>query len=606
MVKSIRLRPEYGEEIRIDVFPGKWTYRIEDVINSKARVYENRRYSMFVDTEENIASLSIYLNGERINTILVREQGCFALTESSRLFQGQLGFAQFVLCINSPDGEERWYYSDFASIMVKSSDRSQAVSKMLKYIYDNQSIAIQGEQSVTLVGDDASEHFDDFWSQLQLLEEIAGVYERNYGYFKANARYKLEPVERVDRVEKLQSIDPKTLAYIIQHPDLLRREMTGIKHGRQSFLPSKTLMFQNQMTLDIYENQVIQGFLKKVLMDARDLAATIDHLLSSLTYDNEEDDGYIISSELLFQNARDVLVSYKDRVITVQDKLSYYYVAYKQLLDLNDMDILHQPEPTAIFMNVPQYSQIYSCIDKWFGKKGYKFDNELALLNFFSIPEIYEIYVFLKMIDCIKMCGFEVVDKSLIKYAMEGKYFKPRKYQNYYRFAREDIELSLYYEPVITDDGFEQSDVIGLYRNNTISFAGDNSSERRQHIYTPDYIIKIQDGSKKTRYVICDAKYSYPEKIRNSLVPELTFKYLFSISPKDEESKVAGMSIFFGISNEQNFISSIYDRENQNPIRPFAQLVPFSERMEREEMVDMFSNWLKDILDGKHELPSNK
>ena len=588
MISSLKLISNRGDVVPLRVFRGQWTFRVEDILNAQVNVYEDRRYKIQVDVDEDVDTVLLYLN-EEIET--GNRDGNSVVFEESEYFKNQIGFAQITLeAVNKNSDENELYYTEFASILI-SSTKNQAVSAMLQYIYDNQAIALTRSQQSSAINRDNQIVFEDLESQLQLLEEIISVYENNYGFFKANSRTKLIPTETIDRIEKLRYIGPKTLAYIAQHPELMKPEASGIKHGKTSFLPSRTLMIKEAVTNDIYENQVVQSFLEYALRDGKTLVDQIDdllHLIQRKGVDRTEN-GYIISCSLLFINAKEILLEYRERIVRINSRLSISYVAYSQILKVSKVDLSIQPKPTPVFLGVPQYNQIYSCIIRWFGKSGYNFRKERNMLNYFKISTVYEVYTLIRLINALLKQGYDLDETRIINYTMGSDPFKPKEYSNYYRFTKRDNTIVLYYEPVVYNDYTNQNNGLNIYRNNTTSYEGSKGN-----YYTPDYILVKIDNNGNENYIIADAKYDFPGHVRKKLIPELSYKYLVSVSPLIHKAYVLGMDVICGLPDyfSNNKTKTFYDRETGIKVVPFIDLVPLSAMMVESEQ----ENNVKELL----------
>ena len=113
------------------------------------------------------------------------------------------------------------------------------------------------------------------------------IYESSFGYFKANARFHIEKTAVVDRLEKLQCIDPATVRYIVQHPEQLKRvnSSAGIRIAARVYHPQKALAFQNACSYDIYENKVILGFLYMVVSSVAELGNRCRELLEQIPHE---------------------------------------------------------------------------------------------------------------------------------------------------------------------------------------------------------------------------------------------------------------------------------------------------------------------------------
>ena len=260
IMEKLTLVPQSGSAIQLKLNSVKKPYLVEEVLGVRAKVYNDIVYSITLEASDRISDVDVYINREKVETDY-RANTVYFCGESKFPFFNIIGLAQLTLAIVYSNGNTEWIYSEYVSVLIKPTDVNKSLDMMLKYVYENQTDILQRDMKITGIGKRLDKSYDDFWSQILLFEEIANVYETNHGYFMANCRYKLEKVETLDRVEKLQEIDSKTMQYITQHPEYLKSSVTGIKYGRQCFLPSKTLMLQKRTTTDIYENQVVISFL---------------------------------------------------------------------------------------------------------------------------------------------------------------------------------------------------------------------------------------------------------------------------------------------------------------------------------------------------------
>lgn len=597
MISKIRLIDDYGYNTDLKVSEQEQIYTVEEILNVKINVYEDIDYKLELVSTSPLQDVQVYINGEKAEVMNLHGNTYkFVLADNQdSVFTDFLGFARLSVCARIL-GKEYWYHSEYVSIMVPVAKKSLAVDRMLKYIYNNQDDILKSNTDRINIGNDKKSKHDDFWSQIVLLDEIVKVYESCFGYFKANSRYKLETVEVVDRVEKLQNIDAKTIQYMVQHPELLRRGVGGIKYGKDSFLPNKTLMLQNKTTKNIYENQVVVGFLEKLLLDSYQLRKKIDEMIDSVPEEDENNyTGYIVSALILYDQAKKLLVEYKVHIREIITHLESLVGVYRRILPVDEYDCQTKPAPSPIFMTVPQYHRIYTCIEKWYGKTGFMLVKEKVMFGFLDVPEIYEAYVLTRLINHIKDCGYELKHVSHVEYPLSsGSLHKVKEYNNTFVFGNGSSAITLYYEPIIYNLDRSSVNGIGLYRNNSVSFSR-NNEERVGDYYVPDYVIKIVSGEKE-QYVICDAKYAKKDKVRFSLVPELAYKYLFSVSTINENATIEGMNILYGIAEDNAISESFYDRQTGYRIKPFAELIPMSELISEELQTRNFERILLDLI----------
>lgn len=597
IMEKITLVPQSGSAVQLNLNSVKKPYLVEAVLEAHAKVYSDMVYFIRIETHKEISDISVYINREKVDTDY-RDEAVYFCNENRLPFLYIIGLAQITLEIVYANGDTEWLYSDFVSVLIKSTDVNEALDMMLKYVYENQTDILRRDMKITEISEKLDESYDDFWSQILLLEEIANVYEISYGYFMANCRYKLEKVEALDRVEKLQEVDSKTIQYITQHPEYLKSSVSGIKHGRQCFLPSKTLMMQKKITNDIYENQVVVSFLEHVLDGLHVLFEKINEYLRLTRIENEVENGYIVSSYLLYVNARMILSEFAERLSKLEKQYQQLVMSYANILKVKRIQMVKRPEPSAIFMNVPQYNRIYICILRWFSKKGYDLIKERVMFNFINAPSIYEAYVLIKMINQIRDRGYELVESKTVTYPRQANWiYRNQNYNNTFIFKSEDAKITLYYEPIIYDEDRTNVNAIGIYRNNSVSLNRETEDERQGHYYVPDYVIKYEEGDKE-QYLLCDAKFSRKEKVQYQLLPDLIYKYITSISPVYEKSEIKGLVVFYGINKENSIMESFYNRQIREGkrITPRVEMLPLSESLTCNEQDKNATEMLRGLI----------
>ena len=577
----------------------KKPYLVEEVFSVHNKVYNDRIYSINLDGDKEIKDVSIYINREKVDTDY-RDNNIYFCGENRYVFSNIIGLAQITIYITYQDNDTEWLYSEYVAVLIKSTDTNKTLDLMLKYIYENQVDILQRDVKRTGISKNIDEPCNDFWSQILLFEEIANVYENNYGYFMANCRYKLEKIEVLDRVEKLQEVDLKTIQYITQHPEYLKSSVLGIKNGHQYFLPSKTLMMQKRITNDIYENQLVVSFLEHILDEICLLSKKINDYIKLIRIESESEDGYIVSPYLLYVNARTVLIEFVERLSKLEKKYQQLLMSYVSILKVKRIPMVKCPEPSAIFMNIPQYNRIYICILRWFSKKGYDLINERIMLNFINAPLVYEAYVLIKLINQIKGSGYTLKESKLVSYPRRANWlYKNQNYNNTFIFVSEDAKITLYYQPVIYDEDKTSVNEIALYRNNSVSLNRETDDEWQGHYYVPDYIIKYEDGNRE-RYLICDAKFSRKTKVKYHLLPDLIYKYIVSISPIHEKSEIKGMIIFYGLNEDNSVMESFYNRQVKGgkKIIPQIEMLPLSENLTYGEQEKNIIEMLRKLVDS--------
>lgn len=563
------------------------------ILKAKHAVYHNLSYTAFLQSEEvdgnAVKDVLFYINDDLEECVYQNGEIQFSSEAygEKRIFQECYGFINFTLVLKYCDGTETTLYSDYLSVLVQQGAFNDSVKAMAQYVYAHQEdLLFHGDGKPKALSDRKPGGFQSMESFLALAKEIALLYENSYSYFMANCRFKVEQKDTVDYIEKLQCINSRTVQYIVNHPEQLKSIATahGIWYNKRPYQPQKTLTVQNAYSKDIYENQVIVGFLKNILGTLQEAHMKISQFLMEGLKKEAAADGYVHSSYFIFAQTQKQLEKKQEQLKILANQFSRLLQLYQQAMPVRDLELLSPPRPSPIFLSVPQYHRIFIKIQEWFTFGIYNLENEKFLFSFSKISVLYECYVLAKLIVHFKASYGLEPEKRKCAYpiSQHWKYHNTNVY-NTFLFDNGIQKTTLYYQPVIYHNDKRHINQIGLYRNTKISLSKDWEGSKNGTYYVPDYIIKIENGG-VSKYIICDAKFSSLSTIEKYYISNLAFKYLFSISPITDKDILAGLCVIYAQCNESNDFKTVYD--NQLPgtkILPFAQTLPLAENRDNSK-----------------------
>lgn len=531
---------------------------------SKDYVYNDYyyNYSVIDDNNKDVTIDSLYVNDEKIDG------------RDKRIFLDCFGLARIEVVI---DGMS--YISQNIRVLVKELSINQNLKNMIDYIYDNCDNYLYEEHkhSKTFVGIKSSSNVS-IDSKLSLLEEIYDIYIKSYNILKNSAQSKLINDNKIGDFSNLQNIGQKTINYIVNHPEELSpvNYNSGIYVNKQYYEPRKTLIQSVAYSYDIYENQVIVSFLKRIIQELEKIRIIVDERRGSIL--KPDSNGYIDSSFLIYSYNRKLMNRYIESLDIWISKLKRLYAEYKIILNVSNINISAIPEYTNVFRTIMPYNKFFVEITKWFNCGNYDLKKSDLLLSFISVSKIYEYFCLLKLIKSVELNGYDYIRKEAYKYK-EDLYYKNTIYNNTFEFKKEKIRLTLYFQPVIYGDKQKKNNDIDLIRNTSIGISDVNirtllNDKEPSHgrYYTPDFLIKITSDLNEKSYHILDAKHSAPNSIKRYQLPALVFKYLFSISTESGH-QVDGLCILSG-KEKSSSTENLYDyadKRNVNII-PYAQI----------------------------------
>lgn len=568
---------------------------IEQIITKSPDIYvfSDLSYEFALSYEETISvrDVNVYINDVHEPSVFNNGRILFPGRGASdrRIFMDCYGFVAISLVVFDAAGNEHQYTTEYLPVLVRRGELNNAVKAMVSYVYSNQELLLlNGEPRAKNPANLKESGYQNLSAQIILAEEIAAVYESSYGYFKANSRFKIDKISKIDRFERLQYIAPATVRFIATHPEELRQisDRSGIRIGSLVYQPEKTLSMQNERSYDTYENRVVLGFIWKMIDSINELYEHCCFLLEQIPDNENYGDEYIYSSFFMFKETKRMLENGLVRLTDLRTKFARLRTMYSGALKIKPEAMINEPRPSHIFISVPQYNRIFVQIHKWFQFGIYDFTRENFMLSFIKISSLYEGYLLTKMITYFQNRGYELenVKKCIYPTKRNWKYKNTNCY-NTFLFKNANHKLTLYYQPVIYDTDECGVNGIGLLRNNSISvWNGDNDDNRfGGHYYSPDYLIKVEDGY-SARYLILDAKFSDLIRVRRYHVKELAFKYLFSMSPIRPTDTVAGLCVVYGKCNASEQIQSAYDKQLPNQqITPVTELLPLIEGVANDE-----------------------
>ena len=526
-----------------------------DSIDKTNRLYNDLTYTFALNLA-GITDVKVSVNDEPADTNFFNGK-----IYCRRIFFDCYGFAQIQLEISFADGSKLNFYSEYLPVFVRDKNLTAAVHAMVRYIYDNCA-------NYLFDGDLKSRIFLD--DRLRLAEKIAAAYDKNSAYFRANCRCKIDKIPALDNFEKLQTVTPAALQFIAAHPENLQqtKSTAGVRIGNRVFQPQKVLTLQNNISRDIYENRAIVSFLQKMLDD---LASLHDDYARRFSHEKISDGEYENSAQYLFYWAELAL----DKISNLRQKFKRLLKIYCDALQLQPSNFA-APQPTQIFLSVPRYNQIFLLIRQWLKLSAdLNFFREDFMLAIAKNWDLYEKYLLLKFLAYLtESRGFRLYKKFCIRYPQA---YQQTQIANEFIFTKGKIRATIYYRPVIYSDyqkGFEGPK---LYRNNS-NFGGGS-------YYVPDFVFKLDDGENPAQIIIADAKFSTADNVKNFHLQDFILKYIFSISPTNQNENISGYRLVYGKCNASDTAQTAYDKQlTTRKISPSFELVPLMENISNQNL----------------------
>lgn len=539
-----------------------------DVPSGREVVYNNDVYRFEISGTGNIPE-KIYINDERYDTCMYEGNSQSLRFTLKDCINNQPFLHSFGAVRIQAEIDGKLYTSKSMTVMVSDTEINNSVMNMINYIHSNFEHFLYREDN-----SDPDGKIVPIETKIELLEKIFCTYKDAYHYLKMNPFSGANTVRSVGNFNKLHSISHETVGYIVRHPEQLRpvNYNTGIKYDRRFYEPEQTLIQSNRSSFDVYENQAVLGFLKTVSDEISRMIKYI-HSRSYTKKKTVSNEKYFDSMYSIFSASIKKIQEYSLQLSQYREKFQRLYYRYRKLFNIKETAVRDVPAFTPVFRNTSPYRQIYQEMYEWFSCPKYDLGKEELLLSFASTSKIYEYYCLVKLLcflDKYPDMNFSGAEKNV--YTVSSRFScNDTRYNNTFTFCCRELTLTLFFQPVIYGDDSAVNG-IRLFRNTSSNCKSGNENKGR--IYMPDYLIKIDYGS-RCEYLILDAKFSTPANIRKHQLQELVYKYLFSLSPLCREDAIIGLYIICGKTTGSDEPDIVHDLANRikKPVRPFAEIL---------------------------------
>ncbi|WP_294185227.1 hypothetical protein [uncultured Clostridium sp.] len=435
-------------------------------------------------------------------------------------------------------------------------------------------------------------------TEISILENIIFEYENNFKYFMTNSKYKICNNYIVDDFNKLKEVKKETIQYMVSNPQYLMpvNYLTHIKYNKLNLQPRKVLVNRTKLDYNIYENQVILGFLKYLYNYLMNKLVNIKSEFND-THAYSIRPNYISSYREIHKQLNANLYNYIRKIQMINKKVQQIYFMYRKILKCKEVTITSLPRPTHIFIEIQHYRRIYKVIVDWFKGGNYNLQSERMILTLSEVNKIYEYYILFKINNYILENGFYLIHCNKFSYRLNiNQKYKNTKYENTFLFVREDYSVVVYYQPVIYLERVSYDNKIGLFRNNNISFGTGKSD-----YYTPDYVIKISKNN-FSKFIILDAKWSDIKSVINYSFKDIIYKYVFSISPINENNEIIKVWAINGKQSaaQSSYIYNFYNskfKDRNNEIMPSAKILTFHPDIDEAKQYELLNNLFSELGD---------
>lgn len=515
---------------------------IVDTSEVKFYLYESKPYKITLDDEgEPFHHATLYLNevsdenllgeinkGESSFWLLnpKREREC--QLDGKQVFNGQVDFVRLVLCVYDASTQEHVLATPLSLCYTENEQDGKNICAMLKallsfdedYITDVMFERRSSGSRSALVGGDLTRHsYKPLRTYLSLLEEIKAAYSKHATYFQRKAHFRVSRQDRLMDIHDVREVRADDAIWLAQHAENLTEmsNETGIESDGKYYLPLRLQSADKYNSRDVYENRALYSFLLTVQKAAsrfqRELTESVAKGNAEVAQYHSFSSGgkapIITVKKYLVERQR----SHAKQLQSLIDDLQHLLLRYRAFLPCPDAVLKEMPKATKIFLNHHAYREIFNLMHRWFHYGEMSIAEKRLIFSVKHVHKLFEYYCLQRLLQKIVQEGYALKENGAYSFSYpspDPRYRMDTEVCNTYCFRKGNVDLTLYYEPVVYSYRRNLLQDKAFPNGLTICRRGKLVDGRIQH-WSPDFVLKIQTGD-KISYAILDAKYAFNSK----------------------------------------------------------------------------------------------
>lgn len=510
-------------------------------------------------------------------------------------FHNYYGMAELSIATRVDGVGERVIIEQYAPVEVFAKKlNAERAEKMLDFLafHDNDALAAffrvtrlkagfkEGERSVGFLIEQLERNV------LLLITELPNIYSRPIA--------KLTPVSKIVVVSANSATDDTTLAWMAENSDSLYpvddQERAILELDGTYYSSEKILENHLKEELNIYENQVVHGFIISLMRAASEILRGLEDYPSSKIRSQSGISGYLSFFSQLSKFAKAINKNKIERCKELIANLQRLKRTFDERVPVSNT-IIGTPQFTRKARYNLHYQKVFHKIIAWhrYGAPDWSVQEELFSIQ--SIPKLFEYYLLFLIkyhFDSARLLGMTFDLRS-----------SPIMEHNNFEYNWGGYTVRLMYEMKAWTHDHASSFAANLINSEgwTVNSANGDLKPRGQYgpyaNRSPDMVVCISAPNGEQRQLILDAKYTTSKKAFTHYLPELTMKYLHGIHEKNSgKSLSAGLMIVNPSESceTRHFHHARYSIYGASPVTPALLVSSVSPGMAEDQNSDFRTN----------------
>lgn len=432
--------------------------------------------------------------------------------------------------------------------VVASKLSSERVEKLVQYVADQSaSLPFALESVGSFLG--ALDGADSVNKTLNEAERIVTVFERNLPSFSSRPCSSLTPENRRLSSEESLNDEQVNVEWVLGNLGSVRYasdEKEALFEFEGAFYTFSEVEVERLVeNYDVYENQAAHGLLVSIRSEMRKLQQYYSEKKTSAARKDSrlKKTGYVSFFDVIENLSRPLINDRLRRIERMQTRLAALSKRLSDAVPVTHYEVgyVKFTEKVKAF---PHYRKIYEEASRWYGL-GVPSLSEGSLLHpLTSLDKLYEYFCYFRILESLIANGYKVSNVS-------ESDAQNRRLPQVVVLEKPGVKIQFLYEPDYwsplssnaTGEKYVNVEGWSVHRGGIKKKKRAGALSRR----TPDYVIDISttdvgNDNRSIGMIVLDAKYSTPDIVFRTYLPELVMKYVHGVSRKvGGESPVKGL-----------------------------------------------------------------
>ncbi|GAB0154739.1 hypothetical protein MnBA_41390 [Marinobacterium sp. BA1] len=450
------------------------------------------------------------------------------------------------------------------------------ISRMFDYLARQSPESLYQAFSATPVGAGHQSQYERPSQTLERLESTLSLMAAAFPSLIHHPITRLVPESTLVSTGGQEYLDDAAIGWLMENMSVLSpaesAEHSHLLYQGRYFVAEHMVLPVLHESTDLYENQIIHGFVALLLSQAHDLLRQYSGMSRAgrpLARAQALSDGFVSFFTQMRQFREHILGRHLGRCEVIVHKLQQLERELRQRLPVK-MIRRERPYFTQKVQMRPAYREIFSDIIRWHERGQLDWSAFENLFSIESLPTLFEHYCFFRTAEAVTQAlstgeagpgvrtDFSLSDGTQVRVLREPHYWMPGHEQE-----RTD--------GVVNSEGFSPEK--GEGRTGRLNTRSTTTEYSRR---SPDVVIEIlKPGTRAPLLLVMDAKHTHPWYAFTRDLPSLTMKYVHGIhSLASRTPPVVSLTIIHPLQDAtelRSFHGREFDLFSEQPVQPSLQ-----------------------------------